>query len=81
MLGSLDDTQWAASTAAPDWSVKDIALHLLAVESWWLARGRDGDRSGLIPVSPDHEHFIGDLGERNQRWIDGARGFEPAADH
>jgi uncharacterized damage-inducible protein DinB len=71
MLGSLGDTQWAASTAAPDWSVKYIALHLLAVDLGWLARGRDGDRSGLILVSLDHEHFISDLGESNLRWTGG----------
>ena len=31
LLASLSEEQWAAPTAAPAWSVKDIALHLLAV--------------------------------------------------
>ncbi|HWG11984.1 MAG TPA: maleylpyruvate isomerase N-terminal domain-containing protein [Streptosporangiaceae bacterium] len=28
LLTSLSDVQWAAPTAAPQWAVKDIALHL-----------------------------------------------------
>jgi uncharacterized protein (TIGR03083 family) len=32
LLASLSDEQWAAPTAAPGWSVKDVALHLLDVD-------------------------------------------------
>ncbi len=78
LLAALTPPQWAAATVAPDWSVKDIAVHLLDVELSWLARDRDGDRSGLIPMPPQHEEFVRALGRRNQQWVEGARGLSPA---
>jgi uncharacterized damage-inducible protein DinB len=45
LLTSLTDAQWAVRTAAPQWLVKDIALHLLDVDLSWLAPG-PGSRSG-----------------------------------
>jgi uncharacterized protein (TIGR03083 family) len=46
LLASLSDAQWAAPTAAPQWSVKDIASHLLDVDLSWLARDRITTRPG-----------------------------------
>jgi uncharacterized protein (TIGR03083 family) len=77
LLTSLSDAQWAASTAAPRWSVKDIALHLLAVDLSWLAHGRDHSQAGIIPVSAEHEEFVRGLAQLNQRWVDGARMLSP----
>jgi hypothetical protein len=77
LLVSLNDAQWAAPTAAPQWLVKDIALHLLDVDLGWLARARDHDQSGLIPVPADHEDFVCGLAQRNQRWVDGTRVLSP----
>jgi len=77
LLASLSDEQWAAPTAAPSWSVKDIALHLLDVDLSWVAHDRDHDRTGLIPVPADHEEFVRGLGERNQRWVEGTRSLSP----
>jgi uncharacterized protein (TIGR03083 family) len=77
LLASLSDEQWAAPTAAPAWSVKDIALHLLDVDLSWVARDRDHDRAGMIPMSTRHEQFVRALGERNQRWVDGTRTLSP----
>ena len=77
LLASLDGGQWAAPTAAPAWSVKDIALHLLDVDLSWVARDRDQDRAGMIPLSTRHEQFVRALGERNQRWVDGTRTLSP----
>jgi Mycothiol maleylpyruvate isomerase N-terminal domain len=77
LLTSLNEDQWTAPTAAPQWSVKDIALHLLDVDLSWLARGRDHDRSGRIPVSSDHDKFVRALDQRNQRWVDGTRMLSP----
>ena len=45
LLTSLSDAQWAAPTAAPQWPVKDIALHLLDVDLSWLAGERDHDQA------------------------------------
>ncbi|HEY6295323.1 MAG TPA: maleylpyruvate isomerase N-terminal domain-containing protein [Streptosporangiaceae bacterium] len=77
LLASLGDEQWAAPTVAPAWSVKDIALHLLDVDLSWVARDRDHDRAGMIPMSTRHEQFVRALGERNQRWVDGSRTLSP----
>ena len=77
LLTSLSDAQWAAPTAAPQWAVKDIALHLLDVDFSWLAHGRDHDQSGIIPVPSDHEEFVCGLAQRNQRWVDGTRILSP----
>jgi uncharacterized protein (TIGR03083 family) len=77
LLASLTEAQWAAPTAAPEWSVKDIALHLLDVDLSWLARGRDGERAGMIPETLDHGEFVRGLARRNQRWVEGARMLSP----
>jgi Mycothiol maleylpyruvate isomerase N-terminal domain len=77
LLTSLSGAQWALPTAAPEWSVKDIALHLLDVDLSWLARDRDGDRTGIIPVPPGHEEFVRGLARRNQQWVEGSRILSP----
>lgn len=77
LLESLTVSQWLTPTPVPGWSVKDVALHLLDVDLSWLARGRDHDRSGVIPAAAGHEEFVRALGERNQRWINGTRTLSP----
>jgi hypothetical protein len=77
LLTSLGDAQWSAPTAAPQWPVKDIALHLLDVDLSWLAHDRDHDQAGVIPVAPGHEEFVCGLAQRNQRWVDGTRVLSP----
>ncbi len=77
LLGSLSDAQWAAPTAAPQWPVKDIALHLLDGDLSWLARHRDGDLTGNISDSTGHDEFVRSLAQKNQRWVDGTRTLSP----
>lgn len=77
LLGTLSDPQWAAPTAAPEWSVKDIALHLLQVDLSWLARFRDHDSTELIPDASDHQEFVQALAALNQRWVKGTRLLSP----
>jgi len=74
LLGGLSPEEWAMPSAAPGWNVKDLVLHLLDDDLGWLSRGRDGDRSGLVPMD-DHESFVAALAAKNQRWIDGAQGL------
>jgi uncharacterized protein (TIGR03083 family) len=74
LLRSLSSAEWRAETAAPGWTVKDVALHLLDDDLGWLSRGRDGDGSGTLPMN-DHESFVAALAAKNQRWITGARGL------
>ena len=77
LLDSLSGAQWATPTAAPQWSVKDTALHLLDVDLSWLAQDRDHDHTGIIPVPSDHREFVRALAQRNQRWVDGTRILSP----
>jgi len=77
LLTSLGEAQWAAPTAAPQWSVKDITLHLLEGDLSWLARNRDGDRAGTIPVSSGRKDFVRALDRSNQRWVEGTRSLSP----
>ena len=73
-MRTLAPAEWAAPSAAPGWSVKDLALHLLDDDLGWLSRGRDGDRTGLLSMC-DHGSFVEALAAKNQRWIDGAQGL------
>jgi uncharacterized protein (TIGR03083 family) len=76
LLDSLRPAQWAQPTAAPGWTVKDIALHLLDDDLGVLARNRDGDTTGFIDADT-HEAFVEGLAAKNQRWIDGAQNLSP----
>jgi uncharacterized protein (TIGR03083 family) len=74
LLSSLSPEEWLAPSAAPGWTVKDLALHLLDDDLGWLSRGRDGDRSGLLDIT-HQESFVAALAAKNQRWVEGAQGF------
>ncbi|MCB2174320.1 MAG: maleylpyruvate isomerase family mycothiol-dependent enzyme [Actinomycetales bacterium] len=73
LLGSLAADEWAAPSAAPDWTVRDLALHLLDDDLGWLSRDRDGDTSSYLHERG--EALVTALAAKNQRWIDGARGL------
>jgi uncharacterized protein (TIGR03083 family) len=75
LLTGLTPDEWSAPTSCPGWTVKDIALHLLDDELGWLSRGRDGDASGLLDDSIDYRAFVQLLDEKNQRWVEAARGL------
>jgi uncharacterized protein (TIGR03083 family) len=75
LLRSMSDSDWVAPTEAGHWRVKDVALHLLDDDLGWLARGRDGDLSGLLPVGDDHGAFVRSLDDKNERWVAGAAGL------
>lgn len=77
LLESLNGAQWGAVTAAPAWTVKDVVLHLLGGELSWLARNRDGETAGVVPVDAGHSEFVRGLDLHNQRWVDAARMLSP----
>ena len=69
LLASLRPEDWGKPTVCEGWTVKDVALHLLAVDISNLSRKRDG--FSLTPKKPirsnqDLLEFINDL---NQSWI------------
>ncbi len=73
LLDSLTADEWAAPSAAPGWTVRDLALHLLDDDLGWLSRGRDEDTSSYLHERGDA--LVTALAAKNQRWIDGARGL------
>jgi uncharacterized protein (TIGR03083 family) len=77
LLDELPLAQWTASTPAEGWTVKDVALHLLDGDLGRLSRDRDGDATGLLPVSDDLGTFASLLADKNQRWLDGTRQLSP----
>ena len=75
VIDDLSDDDWLAPTEAGHWRVKDVALHLLDDDLGWLSRGRDGDRSGVLPVERDYRAFVAALDGKNERWVAGAAGL------
>lgn len=68
----LSPGEWLAPTAAPSWTVKDLALHVLDDDLTWLSHRRDHDESGLVDMSAS-EVFVDLLAAKNQRWVHGAQ--------
>lgn len=77
LIGSFGEPQWNAATAASEWTVKDVVLHLLGGELSWLARNRDKEISGLVPTGSGHAGFVRGLDQHNQRWVDAGRMLSP----
>jgi uncharacterized protein (TIGR03083 family) len=76
LLAGLGEEDWALPTAAPRWSVKDVALHLLGGDVGILSRERDVVRA---PVSTAMKYSdLVDLVTRlNEEWIAAARRMSP----
>jgi uncharacterized protein (TIGR03083 family) len=70
-LDSLTDEDWALGTAAGEWTVKHVALHLLDGDLHRLAIGRDHDLTGLLPADTADILAAG-LHAKNQRWVEAA---------
>jgi uncharacterized protein (TIGR03083 family) len=77
LIDELPPAQWTAPTPAQGWTVKDVALHLLDGDLGRLSRDRDGDVTGLLPVSDDLGRFAAALAAKNQRWLEATRKLSP----
>jgi uncharacterized protein (TIGR03083 family) len=76
LLRRLGPTQWGAPTVCGDWTVGDVAAHLLGVELGNVSIRRD---SAHAP-GPDRETgmALGEwLGEFNEQWVVAARRLSP----
>ena len=70
LLGDLTDAEWDRATVCPGWSVKDVALHLLGVETANLSSGRDDWRIG----GPNDPEELGAwLADFNEEWVRASR--------
>ncbi|MDR3574353.1 MAG: maleylpyruvate isomerase N-terminal domain-containing protein [Anaerolineaceae bacterium] len=70
LLKTLSTNDWQKPTACANWSVKDVALHLLGGEIGNLSRRRDGN----IPSASinDWNELVTFINEANQNWISAA---------
>jgi uncharacterized protein (TIGR03083 family) len=71
LLAELDEDEWGRPTAAPGWSVKDVATHLLGGDVSILSRHRDSFSS---PQKLESYSDLVELVDRlNREWIVAAR--------
>src|SRR5438874_91903 len=79
LLSDLKANEWALPTECPAWSVKGIALHLLADDLSLLSRQRDEEPSGVAiePGASFDELFVA-LDRFNEQWVEAASFFSPA---
>jgi uncharacterized protein (TIGR03083 family) len=76
LLEDLSEEDWSRPTAAPLWSVKDIAAHLLGGDVWILSGKRDGFRNAGAEIL-DHSQLIELVNRLNGEWVLAARRMSP----
>lgn len=72
LLQGLSAEEWNLPTAARRWSVKDIALHLLAGDLGILSRKRDGFTPGGRSIEK-WEDLVAFINELNEKWLQATR--------
>jgi uncharacterized protein (TIGR03083 family) len=78
LLSRLSDEEWLRPTAAPLWTVRDVAAHLLDGDVRQLSFRRDG----MPPPPADrpiggYRDFVAFLDHVNAVWVDAARRMSP----
>lgn len=72
LLGSLTGEESSEPTVCEGWTVRDLAVHLLADDLSFLSRNRDAHLNhGDSP--PDWDAMVQVLDEINNRWVEAAR--------
>lgn len=76
LLGDLSPEDWKRPTVCAQWSVKDIALHLLGGDVGLLSRKRDGH---LFSGAPEKswEELVALINRLNDTWVQAARRLSP----
>lgn len=74
LLSRLDEQDWGRATPCQEWTVKDVALHLLGDDIGLLSRGRDKETTSLLPPGPD---LVSRINAQNQLWVEAARRMSP----
>lgn len=71
VLSGLDDAQWNLPTACADWSVRDVALHLIGDDVGLLSNLRDGD--GQYGAMTEFTDLVAYINKRNAVWVEATR--------
>jgi uncharacterized protein (TIGR03083 family) len=74
LLRRLSEQEWGSATPCEEWTVKDIALHLLGDEIGQLSRGRDKDTSSTLPPGAD---LVSSINRQNELWVEATRRMSP----
>jgi uncharacterized protein (TIGR03083 family) len=78
VLTNLSEDDWNKPTVCPDWSVRDIAAHLLDGDIRKLSSGHDGFQSPPPSVSIEtFEDLVAYLNSLNAEWVKVARRMSP----
>jgi uncharacterized protein (TIGR03083 family) len=78
LLRGLEDSVWSRPTLARQWTVKDIAAHLLDTDLRRLSSQRDGYR----PAPPaedisDHRNLVAFINQLNASWVAATQRLSP----
>ena len=76
LLADLSEDDWARPTAAPRWSVKDLAAHLLGGDIGILSRKRDGFRPPGTVIGA-YSELVDLVNRLNEEWVLAARRMSP----
>ena len=76
LLAELEQEAWERPTVCPDWSVKDVALHLLAGEIGILSRQRDRYEPYAHEIS-SWEDLVRLINRLNAEWVQATRRLSP----
>jgi len=76
VLADLSEDDWERPTAAPLWTVKDIAAHLLGGDVWILSGKRDGFRPSDTSIQ-QYVHLVELVNRLNAEWVLAARRMSP----
>ncbi|QJX48619.1 hypothetical protein HMJ29_17515 [Hymenobacter taeanensis] len=77
-LRGLTELEWERPTVAPQWRVRDVALHLLDGNLRTLSMLRDGHFGGPPPRSTAYPDVVTFLNELNAGWVHAGQRLSPA---
>lgn len=81
LLDDLSDDDWAAPTACPGWSVRDVACHLLADDAGRLSGGRDGFRNPWFGAAGEDlgtfDGVVAAIDRQNAEWVTATKRLSP----
>jgi uncharacterized protein (TIGR03083 family) len=76
LLDELPAADWELPTACAGWSVKDIALHLLADDVGMLSRRRDRYRAANVSIG-GWDDLVAFINHQNRQWVETTRRISP----
>jgi uncharacterized protein (TIGR03083 family) len=74
LLAGLDESQWAAPTPCPGWSVHDVTSHIVGTELTLCGEQPAPCRADVRARA----HVHNDIGALNEVWVESLRGEPPA---